>query len=377
MASVIRIATLAVHVDVPRLPHHQNGYYDYEGDMHWHTEYTRDAFGSYKDLARFGNQCNLDFLITTEHNNLLPLRDHQEGWHGRMLTLVGVESTRKEGYLLGVNFYKYTTHDLPTDDFLTEVETQGGFTLIAHPKSPRWHWRGDIDGRIIGQEIIDLTDQFATASPWAVTAGALYFPFNKSAGFIQVYHRPADALKMWDDLTAKRHFTGVYAPDVHQSIRLWGRHVLRFPRAEDVLPIAHNHVIFRTPFTGDFPKDKALLLDAIKQGRLYVAIDSLQDATGFFFSARQGDKVAWMGEELPAGMDTNFFVTLPPRLGLMDVAINVYHNGQLISKGTGASHTFQAKLPGSYRIEVECEIPTFWGQKRNVTWIYSNPIYLR
>jgi hypothetical protein len=374
---MFRIASLAVHVDLPRPSTHQNGYYDYEGVMHWHTEYTRDAFGSYEDLAELGNRCQLDFLITTEHNNLSALKAHKEGWHGRMLTLVGIESTRKEGYLLGVNFYSFTTHDLPTEDFLSEVSRQGGFTIIAHPKNPRWHWRGNIDERIIGQEIIDLTDQFATASPLAFLTGILYFPLNKPAGFIQVYHRPADALKMWDDVTAQRHFIGVYAPDVHQSIRLWGKHFIRFPRAEDVLPIAHNHVILRTPFTGDFVQDKAMLLDAIKQGRLYVAIDSLQDATGFFFRARQGDKTAWMGDQLPAGPKTDFYVTLPGPLGLKNITIDVYHNGEKIAGSAASSFTFQAALPGSYRIEVECKIPTFWGLKKSVVWIYSDPIYLR
>jgi hypothetical protein len=377
MIAMLRISALAVHVDLPRPSSHQNGYYDYEGVIHWHTEYTRDAFGSYQDLATIGNQFHLDFLISTEHNNLLALYNHEEGWHGRMLTLVGIESTRKEGYLLGINFHRYTTHDLPTDSFLSEVSRQGGFTLIAHPKNPRWHWRGNIDDRIAGQEIIDLTDQFTTASVLSIVTGILYYPFNKPAGFIQVYHRPVNALKMWDQVTAQRHFIGIYAPDVHQSLRLWGKHIIRFPRAEDALPIAHNHVILRTPFTGNFVPDKTMLLDAIKQGQLYIAIDSLQDATGFFFSARQGDKTAWMGDQLPAGFKTDFFVTLPEPLGFKDTIINVYHNGQKIFSNTASAYTFQATLPGAYRIEVECEIPTFWGFKKNVVWIYSNPIYLR
>jgi len=375
--SLVRIATLPVSVKLPLPSRHQDGYYDYEGLMHWHTEYTHDAYGSYKDLAALANANHLDFLITTEHNNLLALYDHQEGLHGHLLTLVGIESTRKEGYLLGINFNKYTTFHLSTSSFISEVAQQGGFTLIAHPTNPRWHWRGNIDDRIVGQEILDLTDQFARASRFDVFSGGLYYYLNKPAGFLQIYQRPVDALKMWDDLTAKRHFIGVYAPDVHQSIRLWGRHFFRFPRAEDVIPIAHDHVILRVPFTGVFDKDKSLLLDAIKQGRIYVSVDSLQDATGFFFSARQKDKTAWMGDELPAGVDTDFQVALPQPLGLKDIIINVFHNGQKIAVHQGTDYSFQAMLPGAYRIEVECGIPTFWGTKKSIVWIYSNPIYLR
>ena len=375
--SMLRIAALGVHMDLPRLSNHQNGYYDYEGAIHWHTRYSGDAHGSYKALAELGNRCHLDFLITTEHNNLQALTDSQEGWHGRMLTLVGVESTRHEGYLLGLNLRTYTRHEDSTDKFLSEVSQQGGFAIIAHPKNPRWHWRGKIDERIAGQEVLDLTDQFNTASPMAILTGVLYFPLNAHAGFIQIYQRPTQALKMWDEETSQRHFAGIYAPDAHESIRILGRHLLRFPKADDILPIAHNHVILPTPFTGDLAQDKTMLYDAIRKGQLYIAIDSLQDATGFFFWARQGDKIAWMGDQLPAGVKTDFFVTLPQRLGLKNIVINVYHNGQKIARGTAPAYAFQATLPGSYRIEVEVDIPTFWGLNKSIVWIYSNPIYLR
>ena len=163
--SMVRIATLPVHVKVPRLSNHQHGYYDYEGVIHWHTIYSGDALGSYKALAELGNRCHLDFLISTEHNNLRALIEHQEGWHGRMLALVGIESTREEGYLLGLNLRTDINRDISTYDFLSQMVRQGGFAIIAHPKNPRprWHWRGKIDQRIDGQEIIDLTDQFTRA----------------------------------------------------------------------------------------------------------------------------------------------------------------------------------------------------------------------
>ena len=153
--------------------------------------------------------------------------------------------------------------------------------------------------------------------------------------------------------------------------------MLRFPRAEDILPIAHNHVILSTPFTKDFIKDKFMLLDAIKKGQLHIAVDSLQDATGFFFEARQGNKTAWMGDQLPAGVNTVFSVRLPQPLALKNVTINVYYNGKKIASSLASPYTFQATLSGSYRIEVECDIPTFLGFKKRVVWIYSNPIYLR
>jgi len=246
--ALIRIASLPYHVDLPRLSSHQNGYYDYEGIIHWHTDLSGDSFGTYKDLADISNRYHIDFLITTEHNNLMALERHEEGWYGHMLMLAGIESTRKEGYLLGFNVLKYTTRLAPTDAFLAEAARSGGFTIVAHPKNPRWHWRGGIDQRIVGQEILDLTDQFNTAPLWLILKGALFFPFNPPSGFIQIYQRPSETLKMWDEETAQRHFTGIYASDAHQSIRLLGKHMICFPRADYILPIAHNHVILPAPF---------------------------------------------------------------------------------------------------------------------------------
>lgn len=378
ISSILGIPTLPIRVNLPYPSSHQNGYYDYKGGIHWHTVYSKDALGSYEEFAELGNRYHIDFLISAEHNNLLALKDHKEGWHGRTLTLVGVESTRQEGYLLGLNLrtYPITRHD-STDAFLSETAQQGGFAIIAHLENPRWYWHGKIDQRIVGQEILDLADQFTTASPIAILTGLFYYPFNTTASYMQIYHRPTATLKRWDEETSQRHFIGIYAPDIHQSIRILGRHKFRFPKAEDTLSFAHNHVILRTPFTGDFAQDKSTLYDAIQKGRLYIAIDLLQDATGFFFSARQGDKTAWMGDQLPAGFKTDFSVTLPERLALKNIVINVYRNGQKIARSVGSAYAFQATLPGAYRVEVETDILTFWGLKKSVVWIYSNPIYLR
>jgi len=343
-----------------------------------HTGYSGDAFSTYEQLEQVADRQGLDFLISTEHNNLLALHEHKEGWHGHVLTLVGVESTREEGYLLGLNMQRYLRFSHSTDDYLSDVEHQGGFSLIAHPRNPRWSWRAQVDKRILGLEIVDLTDQLNTA-PWPeIMTGVLFYPFNTPAALIQLYHRPIETLKMWDSENSRRSFVGIYAADMHQSLRVFGNHLARFPKAEDILPVAHDHVIFSTPFTGDLAQDKPLLYDAIKRGHIYIAVDPLEDATGFFFSARQGDKTAWMGDELPAGHPTDFTVTLPAHFILKDCVINVYHNGEKYASSADIPlYHFQAALSGSYRIEVEVSIPTFWGFKKRIVWIYTNPIYLR
>jgi hypothetical protein len=103
----------------------------------------------------------------------------------------------------------------------------------------------------------------------------------------------------------------------------------------------------------------------------------LQDATGFFFSAQSGKQTAWMGDTLPSGRDAEFTVTLPEGILLDDPRIHVFRDGKEIAAAGGNRYTFTAAERGAYRVEVDVAAPTFWGFSSRVTWIYSNPIYLR
>src|SRR4051794_3344040 len=140
-------------------------HYDYSGLIHLHTAYSGDATGSYEEIAGDANAENIDFLVATDHNNLKALEDHKEGWYGTTLFLTGVETTRPEGYLLGLNIdhYDLARRD-PTERFLTETTKQGGLALIAHSRHPKWAWRGVIDDRMAGMEILNLADLFRTSS---------------------------------------------------------------------------------------------------------------------------------------------------------------------------------------------------------------------
>lgn len=379
----IRILFLPIGAPLSKHQTRQPDHYDYEGDIHFHTKYERPDNGTYEKLSAVTNRLHLDFVVITEHNNLEAFLDHKEGWYGNTLFLTGVEISRPEGYLLGLDLHEYPiTRSWSTDRVLTEIVKQNGIALIAHPASPRWKWRGADDPRTIGQEIVDLTDQFNSASAPSLVTAAIYYPFNRPASFMQLYHYPSEALEIWDRKTTQRPFAGIYAPDLHHDFhqRLFPTNkeiFINFPNAEDVIPFGHNHIILNEPFTHNPSRDKELIYDAVRHGHLYVAIDLLQDATGFFFNAKQNERAAWMGDSLPAGKQTAFFISLPPTPFLKNTSIHIYHNGREIAESTGSSYKFNAESAGAYRVEVRTMIPTFWGFGREVTWIYSNPIYLR
>lgn len=358
----------------------RSGFYDYAGLVHFHTGYSGDATGTYRDIARDAEAAGIRFMIATEHENLRAVRDGREGWYGQTLMLSSVESRRPEGYLLGLDLARFPiTREDSTERFLSEVGAQRGLSIIAHPRNPRWAWKGPVDPRIDGMEILDLADMFESASAGEKAAALALLPVNRTAAYLELGLHSNDALPMWDRIGQRRRFVGLYAPDFHQSIKISKDNRLRFPPARDVMGLARNHILTRTPFTGSVGADRRTLHDAIRAGRLYVSLDVLGDATGFLFSAEQDGRMAWMGEEIAAGRPTRLVATPPPSTRSMQSVIHILRDGKDIAhQPAGAGPlAITVSTPGVYRVEVRTTVAGFLGGRRAVTWIYSNPIYLR
>ncbi|MHB8483342.1 MAG: hypothetical protein ACYDBV_11515, partial [Nitrospiria bacterium] len=216
-----------------------------------------------------------------------------------------------------------------------------------------------------------------TARSVNLLSGLIFYPFNSSAAFIQLYERPVETLNGWDRRNRKEKMVGIFAPDFHQAVRVSSRYKIPFPKAEKVLPIAHDHILLKTPFSGNFPEDKKNLYDAVRKGHLYFSMDILGDASGFLFSAKQNGQTVWMGDQLSAGQSATFLVKLPEHHHFKDLTVHLYRNGQEVSNSRNANLAYESKEEGAYRVEVEVEVPAFLWGTRKVTWLYSNPVYLR
>jgi hypothetical protein len=315
-------------------------------------------------------------MIVTDHNNTEAIRDGKEGIYDKTLVLTGVESTRPEGYLLGLGIadYRIVRSD-PTETFLAEVEEQGGFAVMAHARNSHWPWKGPVDARMAGIEIIDFADQIYDASLASKVMAALSFPVNRLYAYLSLYHRPHSVIALWDAVSAQRPFVGIFASDIHQNLKIF-RKRFKFPKAKDLMPFAFNHLIATQALSGDFRADRETVYTAIRAGHLFMAIDLLGDARGFLFSARQESGLGIMGDVLKAGEKTLFTVALPDIDCPRKLHVDVYRDGKKLFSRPACPFQFQSSLPGAYRVEVVVNIPNFWGWGRGVTWIYSNPIHL-
>jgi hypothetical protein len=104
------------------------------------------------------------------------------------------------------------------------------------------------------------------------------------------------------------------------------------------------------------------VFDALREGRCYIAVDSVAPATGFRFEAADVP----MGGEAPAGPRTLHVRTpLPARL-------RVLRDGTELSSSEGTMLDVEVEEPGVYRAEAFRR-----SRGRERTWIVSNPVYLR
>ena len=346
-------------------------WYEFTGNIHMHTV-ASDGRGTHTQLVQAAQAVGLDFLIVTDHN-VLPRSE--EGWRGSVLMLIGEEvhdpDQELDGdHLLCVGVQRdVTPWAADTQGLIDEVRSQQALSFLAHPFERnsslitetypwrQWHvtgytgielwnymseFRAYVRSRLIGLLIAKMPHWFTTG-PWPETVAK------------------------WDALTQERPVVAIGGSDAHAFLYRLGPWPLTILPYEICFRAVNTHILAPEPFSGELAHDRALVLDALRQGHCWIGYDLPAATTGFRFRAYQGDRQAIMGDTLPAGRRTLFEVQLP-RIG----RIRLLRNGQVVSYGVGDELRFISARPGVYRVEVYRRA---WGRER--AWIFSNPIYVR
>ena len=113
-------------------------YFDYSGIIHFHSDYSFDGRRSLPSIIRAARDNHLDFLMLTDHSTLQARNDGLEGWHGRVLLIVGQEISPRFNHLLAFDADKpfpIDRNDEKTDpqSYIHAVLQAGGICFIAHP----------------------------------------------------------------------------------------------------------------------------------------------------------------------------------------------------------------------------------------------------
>jgi hypothetical protein len=324
--------------------------------VHVHSTYS-DGTATVPEIIAAARAAGADAVLLTDHDTLQARRDGWEGRHDGVTVVVGHEVTSREGHLLVFGVEREIAHVGRTAAELCGASAAaGGLAIAAHPFSRgsristrigRPHPWGALDAP--GCDAVELwslaTDE---AESWRGPRSAL----RGLRAPERIPGPPARHLAAWDQLCARRPTVAVGGLDAHQpGVRIRGR--VRTP-----MPHLRWFRLLRTHVLVAGAPTPAAILAAIGDGRCYLALDHLADASGFRLRA---DDVP-MGATAPWGGQT-LRVSVPG-----DAEIVVLRDGVRVATAWGRALEHATGGPGVHRVEA-------WRDGRR--WIVSNPVYLR
>jgi len=325
-------------------------------------------------IARAGRRAGVDAVLLTDHDTLEAKERGEEGYRHGVLVLVGEEVSPPGGnHYLAFGLDRPVRHQgLSPQEIVGAVDAAGGFGFAAHPfseGSPRFE-----RARPIPWTTLDFP-QLRGIELWSLVndTGQRITSLREAARFVRrpgrfIEHPPERNLREWDRLCSERRVAAIGGIDAHQrGVRVLGRVPLRFMSYRRAFGHLRTHVMCEKPLNGDLDHDRAQVYDGLREGRSYIAIDSIRPAAGFAFWAEHGRSAALaMGAEGPAerGWELHARVPAPAYLRLL-------RGGRLLNQAEGTGIHHHAEEAGAYRVEARLRHK---GAER--TWILSNPIYL-
>jgi hypothetical protein len=330
-----------------------------------------DGTATVPEIAHAAGEAEADAVLLTDHDSLDARRQGQEGWHGRVLILVGHEVTPERGHLLAFGLDHEVAHSGRSErEMCREVIEAGGLAFPAHPFSTgtklfrrkgRPHPWDCLDCGFTGVELWSLGTDCAEA--WASKREILAFLRNPLKA---IDHPPLRNLAAWDRLCNGRRTVAIGGLDAHQNgVRFRGRVLTATPNHR-FFRLLQTHVLCDRPPSGELADDAQLVYAALREGSCYMAVDALEPARGFRLWAEDDGKLVPMGAE-GASDDWTIRASLPRRAEL-----RLIRDGRVVQSTVGSTLEARAAEPGVYRLEARLEAD---GKAR--TWIVSNPLYLR
>jgi hypothetical protein len=347
---------------------------DYAGVIHVHTAIGGHSTGTFDELIDGAAKNNLDFVVMTEHTaalydtSALTLQGNIKG----VLFVNGqeVETATDRFLLVPGSADAGKMNRVATPDFLQTIHAQNKLAFITYPEKHKI-WDANFDGI----EVFSLHTNAKRMSPVFVLFDAIWSYYSYPELVLAKYfYRPDANLKQFDEITKTRKSTLFAGTDAHSNI---GFHLLgddagnkiinlKIDRYETIFRAMRNHVLIEK----DQPLTTENLLQALKNGRVFIGLDVLSDTKGFSFAAENGADAKTMGDEIALTENTNLKINAPQTARFV-----IFKNGEKIHEETGAAQVnFRVKEKGTYRTEVYLD--ALGEPFDRMPWIISNPIYV-
>jgi hypothetical protein len=248
------------------------------GAYHVHTTRS-DGAEDKPAIAAAAARAGLRFVIFTDHGDGTHAPDppaYREG----VLCIDGVEISTNGGH--------YVALDMPAAPYplggeaaavVEDVARLGGFGIAAHVDSTKpelsWpDWRAPIDGL----EWLNADSEWRDESTGTLMRTLFHYFVRPAPAMAALFDRPSATLDRWAELSRTRRVVALAGLDAHGGVRtrLEGSSRLAAgPSYETSFRSLSNRVVLERPLAGDAAADARAVLDAIRQGRVYTAIDAL------------------------------------------------------------------------------------------------------
>ncbi len=317
--------------------------FDWKGMVHCHSYLSHDSDGAVAAIEAASKLAGMDFVVMTDHQTDASIRDGIRGMRGATLFVVGAEIRTPQGTVLAFPLQRPLRRWMHAAALAAEADEQGAILLIGHAEQWR-DWR--VPGPV-GVEILNLHAAARADHPAGLLATGLLRP---SRALMERLCTPdPTVLAAWDARLLHAHpFAPVGGGDAHANIQLFGPLGGTVADYPDVFLTLSTHVLAAS-------LDEGSLVEAIRRGRTYVALDARGEGSGFDFRAVRGGELWLPGDSMPAAPDLELRVTTPRA-----AQIRLLRDGVVAAQTQGTDLRLLAPAPGVYRVEAATSAGEPW-----------------
>lgn len=359
--------------------------YEYSGSVHMHSRYS-DGSGTVEEIIKAANEVNLDFIILTDHNTMKARDEGYEKYHNGTMVIVGYEVNDKQNknHYVTLGMDKLIgSYELLSDgdlgniksakEYVKDIKEAGGFGFIAHPFEKRTHMENfppypwtdwecdDYDGIEIWNHMSEWTEGLTDDNK-----------FNRFIHPLKSIVAPnEEAVKLWDEKNKERKVVAIGSIDAHaHKQNVMGFEFEIFPY-KILFKSIRTHVLIEKELKKDdpdsFAESKDLIVNAIREGRSFIANYYHGNAKGFRFIAEYDGVIYNMGDEITIDKDSGKKITFKTYLP-QKARIKFLKDGKLIDELSDFNSIRDVNEPGNYRVEA-------WIDGK--AWIFSNHIRVK
>lgn len=310
---------------------------DLRGIVHCHSYLSHDSKGTPEEIAQAAHRVGVDFVMMTDHYTDRGVLEAMRGFHGRTLFLPGAECRKDGRYFLALGIEKPLDLSQSWPQIHAQIREQGGLLFLDHLEE----YGEEIEAiSFDGLELYNIHAAVKLSNPLTLLLRGLLFPPHAVFPSLCWLHKPN--LKQWEKASRKCIVPIVAGNDAHNNVRLFGPLGGVVGTYEQLFRTANTHVWARE-------NSREAILEALREGRSYIAFEWLAAATGFQIETREENG------------DTFCHVFVPEK-----AQIRLLRNGETLAQTHGQS--LMARIPAAseaFRVEVYL---------RDRLWILSGPV---